>query len=426
VLSAGCRRALVVGIALAVAAIVAVVGRRGGEDHPAAAPAPVARAPAARPGPDGTPPLTRPAAARRKTSAAAADTSGAPDPQPSAAPPPRRPSTIGDLIVSGIDGTSASARLLAEVREGAVGGVILMGANIASIAQVRTLTASLQAAAAAGHRPPLLVMVDQEGGTVRRFGSAHPARSARSLAALPVAAVWSAGRAAGEDLLSRGVNVDLAPVVDVAHSERNFLGTRAFAGDPGTVARYGCAFAHGIRAAGALPTFKHFPGLGWAGATTTDAAPVTIGAAVSALQDDWAPYARCAADGPGLTMVSNAVYPALTGSRPAVIAAATYAAIRGLRFSGAIITDSLDAGSLRGIDHLASKAVRAGADLLLYTSEAAARRAVAELRADVRAGGLSRATVRDRAQRVRALRYCVAPLTRSRAAAKTSATAGSM
>ncbi|MBJ7472218.1 MAG: hypothetical protein JHD16_13010, partial [Solirubrobacteraceae bacterium] len=155
------------------------------------------------------------------------------------------PADPGELVVSGVEGRVASASLLRRAREGEIAGVILMGRSIASTAQVRRLTGSLQAAARDGGQLPLLVMVDQEGGTVKRFASARPSRSARAMAGLGVAGVRAEGRGTGQDLLARGVNVDLAPVADVPTSASNFLGTRTFGTTPSAVARNACAFAAG-------------------------------------------------------------------------------------------------------------------------------------------------------------------------------------
>src|SRR5207244_8059828 len=91
---------------------------------------------------------------------------------PPTAPPAPAPGTptlahlIGQELVVRMQGTTPSASLLARVRAGEVGGVILFGDNVVTPAQVTKLTATLQAAAKAGGRPPLLIATDQEGGTI--------------------------------------------------------------------------------------------------------------------------------------------------------------------------------------------------------------------------------------------------------------------
>ncbi len=138
--------------------------------------------------------------------------------------------------------------------------MILLGANIATRDQVSALTRALRAAAKAGGRPTPLLMVDQEGGDVRRLPWASPRTSARGLARLPLDAVEREGAATARELLARGLNVNLAPVVDVKADAANFLGSRTFAADARAVARNACRFAAGLRRGGVAPTLKHFRG----------------------------------------------------------------------------------------------------------------------------------------------------------------------
>jgi beta-N-acetylhexosaminidase len=335
---------------------------------------------------------------------------------PRPAPPTRRPkaipaqraprslaSAIGQMIVSPVAGLSADPALLARVRAGQVGSVILFEDNIASTAQVRTLVADLQAAAKAGGRPPLLVMTDQEGGLVKRFGAAPPTMSAAAIGAAdhPGATAQRQGRATGRALRARGVNVDLAPVADVPVGP-SFLSTRAFSRRPQTVATAACRFAAGLRAAGVGAALKHFPGLGRAGTVNTDAAPVTI-AGVGA--GDLAAYRRCAGAPGTMVMMANAAYDGLTGGRPAVLSRNAYHLLReDLGFGGVAISDSLDADAVRRQPDLAVRAAQAGLDLELWTSVAGAQRAYRQLLAAVRSGRLAPRRVAEADRRIRALK----------------------
>jgi hypothetical protein len=99
----------------------------------------------------------------------------------SAAPAPSVPALIGQKLVVRMDGTTPSASLLARVRRGQIGGVILFPFNVTSAAQLRSITANLQQAAAAGGQPKLLIAVDQEGGPIRTIPWAPPTLSPRQL-----------------------------------------------------------------------------------------------------------------------------------------------------------------------------------------------------------------------------------------------------
>jgi beta-N-acetylhexosaminidase len=99
-------------------------------------------------------------------------------PVPAAAPTPSSSAKLlGQRIMVGFSGTAAPAALLARIRGGQVGAVILFGGNIVSDRQVRALTSSLQGAARAGGNPPLLIATDQEGGQIKRFPSGPTARA---------------------------------------------------------------------------------------------------------------------------------------------------------------------------------------------------------------------------------------------------------
>jgi beta-N-acetylhexosaminidase len=320
---------------------------------------------------------------------------------------------VGQRIVVSLPGTTVPDALARQVRRGGVAGVILFGRNIASRAQLRALTARLQAerrrGPAALRDRPLLVMIDQEGGLVKRLSGA-PSRSAAAMGAThSVAAVRAEGLATARNLRGVGVNVDLAPVVDLGlpGSYQRATG-RSFAASAAAVSRYAGAFAGGLAAGGVLATAKHFPGLGRA-TTNEDLGLNRIEVDRDVLRAaDEAPFAALARRGLPLTMVSTGIYPALS-PRPAMFSAAV--ATHELRdvvgFGGVSISDDLEVPALARLspERKALAAVRAGDDLLLLcqTASAAARGAAAIRRAVAR-GAISRAQIDAGADRVLALR----------------------
>src|SRR4051794_19619934 len=215
---------------------------------------------------------------------------------------------VGRKIVTGMEGTFPSRALRARVRKGQVGGVILFGPNVGP--GLGRAIAALQRAARAGGNPPLLVMVDQEGGEVKRLSGLPPSRAP---ARMTGATAGREGAATGRALRTRGINVNLAPVADVNHG--SFLGSRSFGSDPPAVAEAACAFAGGVEAAGVNATLKHFPGLGRT-RENTDLRRVRVTAPAAALRADLEPYRRCAAT-TRLVMVSHPTYPPFDPPRPA-------------------------------------------------------------------------------------------------------------
>jgi beta-N-acetylhexosaminidase len=339
-------------------------------------------------------------------------------PRPAQAPAPRRvPSLtptpardeslrrdVGQKIVTRMSGAMPSARLLARVYRGEVGGVILFARNAGAPTQVASAVAALQQAASRGGNPRLLIAVDQEGGEVRRLPWAPPDASAAELGADPASAL-AQGELTGRALRRVGINLDLAPVLDVPPGDASFLGSRAFGRTSDAVGRAGCAFAAGVRRGGVLTSAKHFPGLGYATANTDDAR-VEIRASAPALRAGYGPYRACL-HALSTVMISNAAYPALGAREPAVLSRAIVEdeLRRRVGFRGVVISDSLEARAVRHVPDLAARAARAGVDLLVYpTTEAASGAAYRALLAAARAHPSWRRGLQESAQRIRALK----------------------
>src|SRR4051812_2880595 len=146
---------------------------------------------------------------------------------------------VGQKIMTRMSGLYPSQRLLWRVRRGQVGGVILFADNVRAPAQVTRAVAALQAAAARGGNPRPPVAVDQGGGDVRRLRWAPPRLSAAALGSNSATASRQ-GQAAGRALRKVGINLDLAPVLDVPAVPESFLGGRAFGPTAQAVGRAGC------------------------------------------------------------------------------------------------------------------------------------------------------------------------------------------
>jgi beta-N-acetylhexosaminidase len=317
--------------------------------------------------------------------------------------------TLGLHLIVGFDGTTPPARLLRSVARGRVAGVILFARNIRSPAQVRALTRRLQASRPPGD-PPLLVTIDQEGGLVKRLPG-PPGHSPAELGRIgDTGLARREGLATGRSLAAVGVNVDLAPVVDVGRpgTVMDRLG-RSYSADPATVARLARAFTAGLAAGGVQATAKHFPGLGLARGDE-DAQINRIDAPLDTLRRvDEQPFAALARAGIGLVMVSTARYPALD-TRAALFSRriATGELRQTTGFSGVSITDDLDTTSAAALGSPAARALaatRAGADLLLFAqSQDDGDRASRALAAAALAGRVDRGELERAADRVLALR----------------------
>ncbi len=170
---------------------------------------------------------------------------------------------VGQRIVAGFEGESVPGAVRRRIAAGRLGGVILFDSNFDSRSDARRLIADLQSIdRPRGLRDPLLVMVDQEGGAVKRLPG-PPTMSAEQMGAAGRSTCRKQGRATGRMLARTGVNVDLAPVLDVARPGSVMDDEdRSFGSDPDLVAACGGAFASALERRGVSPTAKHFPGSG--------------------------------------------------------------------------------------------------------------------------------------------------------------------
>ena len=314
---------------------------------------------------------------------------------------------LGQRVMVGFPGLTAPGWLLGAIRAGQVGSVILFGANISTTAQVRALTASLQRAAAAGGNPPLLIATDQEGGEVKRLQSGPPTLSPPQMvrAGGPTLA-GTQGAATGRYLRADGINMDLAPVLDVPTFGGAFIWQqgRAFSFSAPKVAAYGSAFALGIQSADVAATGKHFPGDGSAG-VDTDNALDELHPTAAQLAAALTPYESLIAHGLDAVLVTTAGFRAYdqSGTPAALSPKVIGGLLRGrLAFKGVVITDSL--GAPTGHSELAAGllAARAGADILLYTDGAPG--VLKALESALAAGTLSHSAAVASYQRIVALK----------------------
>jgi beta-N-acetylhexosaminidase len=300
-----------------------------------------------------------------------------------------------------------SARFLTRIRNGKMGGVVLLGNGWLTQSTAATVTADLQRAACT-RGEPLLVAVDQEGGIVRRLAWAPPTEAPDEMPSASAAQAQASGAAAA--LRSVGIDIDFAPVVDTPSTAGNFLGSRAFSHSRSRNAALARAFVDGLQAHGIAATAKHFPGLGLASGNT-DHGRIVIGAAAWKIREGLLPFESAINAGAQLVMVSTAIYPKLDPSdKPAAFSSTIINGLlrKTLGFTGVTVTDSLTAPAADRIPHTATRAMLAGSDLLIFGAESASERGYATLVADEADGRRLRARLTQAAARVRALKEWLA------------------
>ncbi|RAQ95560.1 glycoside hydrolase family 3 protein [Thermogemmatispora tikiterensis] len=325
---------------------------------------------------------------------------------------------LGQMLFVQFTGPYYSLDLSTMITQENVGAVILFTANnnIISIPQLKQLTQEIQnGARTAGSGIPLLIAIDQEGGLVDRLRDLDgPRPSAAEIGATndPERA-RAAGLQDAHDLASYGINLNLAPVVDVTSVYNPQLDTRTFGSDPGLVTRMAGAYLQGLQQSGQVfGTLKHFPGLGDVSVDPHSGLPVLTRSLAQLEANDWLPYRTLIQTGQvHAIMVTHEIVKAVDSSTPSSLSPKVITGIlrQQLGFQGVVITDSL---TMEGISayynesQAAVMAVQAGADLLMGPISAQTAASMLEaLKSAVQTGTLSVQRIDESVRRILMLKY---------------------
>ena len=281
---------------------------------------------------------------------------------------------IGQLFMLGFHGTEPSTELRDLFKSYHPGGVILFSRNLENPEQAAHLTNALQKLAP---KMPLYVSIDQEGGRVARLPkgfTVFPGQGALGQAGT-TALAYAFAEVTASELRTIGVNMDLAPVLDVNTNPRNpIIGDRAFGHDPEQVETLGLAVIAGLQDNGVMACGKHFPGHGDTAADSHKELP-TVAHGIDRLREiELRPFAHCFANGLAAVMTAHVRYPAWDQDHPATLSPTILTDLlrAQLHFKGLILTDDLEMHAILdhyGIEDAAVRALRAGADLLLICKD---------------------------------------------------------
>lgn len=266
------------------------------------------------------------------------------------------------------EGTRVEGRIADQMADPRVAGVTLYGSiNIENADQTRLMTSDLQRAAGR----LVLIAVDQEGGQLTAAGpdTTHFAGNMALGAVGDEDLARRVGAATGRELAALGINLNYAPVADIASRPYNpSLGIRSFGEDPAAVSRLTAAMVQGLQSSGVAATLKHFPGKGEAQVDPHLELPILDLDLDRLNRVEFAPFRAGIEAGARFVMIGHYGLPAITGNRH-LPSSASSAVLRGLvrdelGFDGVIVTDALDMGAFEGVS--LEEPLSAGCDLLLY------------------------------------------------------------
>ena len=264
------------------------------------------------------------------------------------------------------------------------GGILLYGENCADAEQLLRLVADMQSANQSGGGLPMLMAIDQEGGTVSRlsFGTAGTGNMTITATGDPENA-RAMGRVFGEELALLGIDTDFAPVVDVNDNPANpVIGVRAFGDEADVVSKYGCAFMEGLHDVKTIVSLKHFPGHGNTDIDSHTGLPLVDRTLDELMAKELVPFQVAIDAGADMVMTAHIQYPqvekqtytSITSGEEVYIPATMSKVILNdilrerMGFDGIIVTDALEMKSIwdnYAIDDAIAMAINAGVDMLI-------------------------------------------------------------
>lgn len=316
---------------------------------------------------------------------------------------------IGQMFVIGFSGTSFNSSLSSAITDYNFGNVIYMGANVSNSSLVRNLSNDIQNKMVEENMVPAFIATDQEGGRVVRFrdGATHFLSNMALCATGNYDNTYLEGLAIGKELSSYGINVDFAPVLDVNNNPENpIIGIRSYSDDPLRVSLYGNNMIKGLKEASVIGCSKHFPGHGNTNVDSHYGLPMITSTIDELYQTELAPFISSISNGIDAIMTTHIIFTAIDSTYPATLSEKVLTNLlrEELGFDGLIITDGMEMDAIKNnfgnYDETCIAAVKAGVDILLYTSTYNPKIAHSALIAAVNRGEISEERIDESVRRI--------------------------
>lgn len=277
---------------------------------------------------------------------------------------------IGQMIITGFNGSEYNDDMDRLINEYKVGGVILFARNIEDSNQMIDLTRALQEN---NNNLPLFISIDEEGGRVSRLpDDVEKFPSAFTIGLInDQQTAYENGKEIGYTLKRLGINLDYAPVLDIYSNENNtVIGDRAFSKEESIVSTMGIATMEGIEDADIIPVVKHFPGHGDTEVDSHYGLPIVYKTLEELRNFEFIPFVKAIESGYDVIMVSHIILNEVDSSNPASLSKIVISDLlrKDLEFDKVVITDDMSMGaitSIMSIEEACIKSIEAGCDILL-------------------------------------------------------------
>lgn len=281
---------------------------------------------------------------------------------------------IGQMILSGFNGTCFNKELSILINDFKVGGIILFSRNIEYSKQLKKLTSDI---IGINQDIPLFISIDEEGGRVSRLPKdIKKFESSKSIGDREDAKyAYENGRGIGEILKKYNINMNFAPVLDIYSNPKNtVIGDRAFGDNEKVVSSMGIATMKGLRDENIIPVVKHFPGHGDTEIDSHLGLPIVEKNLKQLNELELIPFNKAIENGVGAVMVSHILIKEIDDKYPATL---SYTMINDIlrndmKFENIVITDDMLMKAITdyiSIEEASVKSIKAGADIILIGSD---------------------------------------------------------
>jgi beta-N-acetylhexosaminidase len=311
---------------------------------------------------------------------------------------------FGQLLISGIQGTSLLPEEIEFIENEKLGGIIFFSHNFENPAQLAELVNSIQKLR---DEYPLFISVDQEGGRVMRFKN-HFTQfpSMLDIASLDSPKlIFDVHQVLAKELSACGINLTFSPCCDIlTNSENKVIGDRAFGRDAETVEKFISAAIRGLQTSGMLSCAKHFPGHGSSFKDSHFDLPLVKTTLEELREREVIPFIKASKSRVEFIMMAHLLVDALDTKLPTSLSPRAYEFLRQeTKFNKIVITDDMEMKAIADkytIEESAVMALAAGTDMLLYQFMDDAKKALGAIREAVKKKSLKRDDVLEKLVRV--------------------------